>query len=87
MNRAEIREQLLETRAAPEMWATCKEAYVSRVATLLECANVDGAECLLLYKRHLNLLGNMCVDHLDQFTRAWAEGVVDDALKRLDAST
>jgi hypothetical protein len=83
MNVIEKAKELLDiTRQAPRMFATSREAMMSRVSTILEMANINFA-IQDFYKLHLGTNGCAYATWSEDVTDEWALIVIDDALKIL----
>lgn len=77
------KEILAITRKAPGMFAYYRESLLSRVATVLEMAEVDFV-ATKFYGKHAGTYGNTYKTLHDTFDDNWAHQVIDDALKMIE---
>ena len=76
------KEILIQTRESPKMYASIREALLSRVTSLLELAGVEfdpGA----FYAKHSELYGNVILMLDKEVDDQWAKEVIDDAISLL----
>lgn len=76
------RKLLEETRRAPRMFASTKEALLSRCSTVLEMLGIEGAG-QAFYLRHLYSRASVVCGLEDPVDDEWAEAVILDALSQL----
>jgi len=75
-------ELLLKTRKCPAMWASNKEAYISRVTSILEMLfDTNKFDSQIFYIKHLEGKGGRYQSSDHPVDECWGQQVVDDALK------
>ena len=80
LKRAE--ELLLRTRKTPRMFASTREAMMSRVTSILEMTNLI-LDYSYFYEVHLGTRGAAYLTMTEPVTDEWAYNVIDDALVKL----
>lgn len=77
--------QLIEdTRARPSMYASCREAYISRITSILEMA-LDGFQPYTFYVLHVPKRGAAYLTLKDSVDQKWADRVASAAIALLDS--
>jgi len=75
---------LEKTRANPQKFASTKEAFMTRVSTILEMS-VPDFDTEAFYKKHLDFLnGPVYLDIYNEYTDDWAHIIIDDAIRELN---
>jgi hypothetical protein len=74
---------LNETKKYPNMFASTKEAFIMRVATILEMV-LPKFNILEFYKKHIIFYNNIFLDLNEEFSVSWAENVIFNALEMLN---
>jgi hypothetical protein len=74
-----------DTRARPSTFASCREAYISRVTSILEMA-LDGFQPYNFYVLHVPKRGVAYLTLKDPVDQAWADLVAESAVKLLGSS-
>jgi len=74
---------LSNTQKYPQMYASTKEAYITRVATILEMSD-ENFSAQNFYEAHLKTLGSNYLDLNEEVNELWAQEVVNDALNKLN---
>lgn len=72
-----------ETKKYPNMFASTKEAFIMRVATILEMV-LPKFNILEFYKKHIVFYNNIFLDLNEEFSVSWAENVIFNALEMLN---
>lgn len=65
------------------MFATTKEVFIMRVATILEMS-LSSFDIIQFYKKHIKYNNNSFIDLNEEVTTFWAENVVSQALELLN---
>jgi hypothetical protein len=73
---------LEKTAAAPAMYASTKEVFIMRVATVLEL-HVKDFDVAAFYKKHVEMRGSAYVGLNDAPGLDWPRALVADALSML----
>jgi len=80
---ARARKMLESTSQRSRMYASNREALLSRVSAILELVGVDNCGSSF-YERHTSNRGSIPTDLAKDFDDAWAQSVTQDALHMLD---
>ena len=70
---------LLQLKQTPKMFATCKEALIMRVSTILEMS-LEDFNASDFYEKHLDSIGNTYINIHDEVSEKWSDAVIDDAI-------
>lgn len=73
---------LLQLKQTPQMFASCKEALIMRVSTILEMT-LEDFNTAEFYKKHLDTIGSIYINIHDEINEKWSGLVIDDAISIL----
>lgn len=76
-------ELLIVTAGAPRMYATTRESFLQRIATIVEMVDKTFVPWKF-YAKHLGLNGPEYKDPQGYFDDAWAREVINDASKIIE---
>jgi len=76
----DLKDMLLNMKLRPSMYASCKEAYLMRVSTILEVLGDISFSSNDFYSKFLSKDGSLFLDLLDPVDQEWCNLVIDEAL-------